>query len=126
MSGITLPFRDLRTPSSQMHLINERGEDVTESILLRITEHCPDLLEISLFADVFSTTTGDGNNPTDMAKKFGIPYLGRIPIDVNMMRCCEDGVSFLDKCPQSVASTPFSAFVDQIVNATTQSDGEAS
>lgn len=122
MSGISLSLSDLLVPSSGMRLTNIRGEDMTDSVLLRIQEHIPELLELSVATSFFttsdSTANADSNNPFEMAKRFNIPYLGKIPMDANMTKSCEDGCSFLQSYPQSVASVPFNNIVKKIVEMT--------
>lgn len=38
-----------------------------------------------------------------MAVAFGVPYLGKIPLDPNLLRACEEGVAVADKAPGSPA-----------------------
>jgi hypothetical protein len=49
---------------------------------------------------------------------FTITKIGKIPIDSNVMKSCEDGYGFLEIHPDSVASGPFGKIVEQIVQAT--------
>lgn len=120
MSGISLSLSQLAIPTSGMRLTNSRGEDMTDSLLLRIQEHCPELLEVNLTTTFFTTSDSSGgtNNPTEMAKKFNIEYLGKIPMDGNLIKSCEDGFSFLQAFPTSIASAPFQAIVMRIVEIT--------
>lgn len=89
-------------------------------MLSRITEHCSELLDVSVCTDLFTTTElGPSNNtPSEMANKFGIPYLGKIPIDTNVMKACEDGYGLLDVYPESVAAGPFGKIVELVMQAT--------
>lgn len=142
MSGISLPLSQLLIPSSNMRLTNSRGEDMTDSVLLRIKEVCPELLELNLTTSFFTTSDAiapsnillstptsnsanlqddnfnNSNTPYNMSKKFQIPYLGKIPMDSNMTRACEDGYSFLELYPNSVASEPFRQIITQIIERT--------
>lgn len=68
--------------------------------------------------DSFSNSGGLPNTPQGMAQRFEVPYLGKLPMDPNMMRACEEGKSFLEAYPDSVASVPFAAVVSQIVQMT--------
>lgn len=58
------------------------------------------------------------NTPEKMANLFGVPYLGKLPMDPNMMYSCENGFSFLDKFPNSPATKPFSSIVDKVIDIT--------
>jgi Flp pilus assembly CpaE family ATPase len=53
-----------------------------------------------------------------MAAKYEIPYLGSLPMDPNMMKACEDGYSFLELYPDSMAAADFKAIIDKVVAAT--------
>jgi len=63
-------------------------------------------------------TRWPANTPQGMAQRFDVPYLGKLPMDPNMMRACEEGKSFLEAYPGSVAAAPFAAVVQQIVQMT--------
>jgi ATP-binding protein involved in chromosome partitioning len=54
-----------------------------------------------------------------MAQRFHVPYLGKLPMDPNMMRACEEGRCFLESHPLSVAAAPFQLIVNKIVEITT-------
>lgn len=58
------------------------------------------------------------NTPLNMARRFGVPYLGRLPMDPNMMYACEEGKSFLELYPTSAAAGPFAEIVKKIMAAT--------
>lgn len=58
------------------------------------------------------------NTPAGMAEKFNVPFLGRLPMDPNLMRACDEGKSFLENFPESPASKAFSEIVGKIVEAT--------
>jgi hypothetical protein len=47
-----------------------------------------------------------------MAKAFKVPFLGRLPLDNKMTGACEEGVSFLEEYPDSVAAPAFSKIVE--------------
>lgn len=64
------------------------------------------------------SASGLPNTPQGMAQRFDVPYLGKLPMDPNMMRACEEGKSFLEAYPQSVAAVPFASVVNQIVQLT--------
>ena len=58
--------------------------------------------------DVFPAASGGGEA---MAKAFNVPFLGRLPLDEKMTKSCEEGVSFLEEYPDSVAASAFSQIV---------------
>jgi Flp pilus assembly CpaE family ATPase len=61
-----------------------------------------------------------------MARAFGVPYLGSIPMDPNVLAACEAGTSFLDAYPGSAAAAAFSGIVDKIVIAASSSSSASS
>ncbi len=87
--------------------------------VIRIREHCPELLELSVTSTLFTPREPSAeSNPIRMAQNFGVPYLGRLPMDPNMMKACEEGYSFAEMFPQSVAIAPFNKIIDKIMDVT--------
>jgi NUBPL iron-transfer P-loop NTPase len=102
----------------------------------RIRASCPEIMDLFLQAPLFQPTgtasvaTGNGTTttatttatatatPESMANKFGVPYLGKLPMDPNMMNACEQGVSFLQAYTNSIAAPAFARIVDQVVEKT--------
>ena len=62
------------------------GEDTTEAALKLIAEKCPELLEMFVHTEVFKPY---GGGPKAMAEKYGIPNLGKLPLDPGLMTACE-------------------------------------
>lgn len=119
MSNISIPMADLKDSHSSIRLVNSRGVDMTESVLFRIQESCPEFFDLQLRSDLFAATESSSRiNPKGMASKFDVPYLGNLPMDPNMMKSCEDGYSFLELYPDSVAAGSFKAIVDKVIAAT--------
>ena len=44
-----------------------------------------------------------GSGPQGMAASFQVPYLGKVPLDPNLLKACEEGVALADKLPTSPA-----------------------
>jgi len=55
---------------------------------------------------IFRPTTGGAEK---MANDFGVPFLGRIPLDPQLARACDEGQSYLDRCPDAVGTKAFLA-----------------
>ncbi|XP_017791092.1 PREDICTED: cytosolic Fe-S cluster assembly factor NUBP1 homolog [Habropoda laboriosa] len=49
-------------------------------------------------AEIFPATTGGGRT---MAKDLGIEFLGSVPLDPLLARCCDEGKNFLTEIPDS-------------------------
>ena len=78
---------------------------------------CPELLITSIKVPLFSIPNAE-NTPAGMAKKFGVPFLGSLPMDANLMKSCERGESFTEHYPTSHASEAIMKIVDQIIATT--------
>lgn len=76
----SLRFRDPKT-----------GDDATQRALQALRERCPELLELSAVADVFPRAQGGAES---MAQQFGVPFLGRVPLDPRITKACESGTSY--------------------------------
>jgi NUBPL iron-transfer P-loop NTPase len=85
---------------------------------------CPEIMDLFIQSPLFQPTTsifsGGGTTPESMASKFGVPYLGRLPMDPNMMNACERGESFLQAYAASDAAPAFAQIVNKIVEYTQQ------
>lgn len=96
------------------------------SLSHRIKERCPELLQTYLESDLFrlpeSSAADNNNTPESMANRFNVPYLGRLPMDPNMMRACEEGRSFLESYPVSPAAKPFANVVQRLLAATSDAE----
>ena len=105
------------TNKNKIRLLSSNSSDITEEMLAKIKTHCPELLECTISAPLFATSDSDNNHgPQQMAQKFNVPYLGKLPMDPNMMIACEKGESFIETFPTSAASGPFKEIVQQIIN----------
>lgn len=58
---------------------------------------------------IFKSKSGGGE---ELAKHFKIPFLGKIPLDPNVMKCCENGISMVKEVPDSPSSKAFLNVVD--------------
>lgn len=116
MSGLRIRVSDLTffredSPSSDTSEDGGAGE-CTNDVLSLLREKCPEVLSMIATADVFPAS---GSGPRGMAEKFGVPYLGRLPLDPNLLRACEEGSSFVDKYPASPATSPLNGIVDKLI-----------
>ena len=44
----------------------------------------------------YLSPTQFGKGPQGMAETFGVPFLGKIPLDSNFLRACEEGKGFVE------------------------------
>jgi len=92
MSGLAVPLRSLT-------LRDADGADATGPALALLAERCPELLELSAHVDVFPAARGGAEA---MAASFGVPFLGRVPIEPALTRACEAGRRSLPGSPDVV------------------------
>merc|ERR1712029_81219 len=94
---------------------NENGSpgssDCTRDVLSLLQEKCPEVLSMIAAADVFPAS---GGGPSGMARKFEVPYLGKLPLDPNLLKACEQGVCFVDLYPYSPATSPLNEKVHKL------------
>ena len=115
MSGLQMRVSDLtffRDNSSNIG--SDENADCTSDVMSLLQEKCPEVLSMIATTDVFPSS---GGGPRGMAEKFSVPYLGKLPLDPNLLKACEDGTSFVDKYPSSPATSPLNAIVDKLILA---------
>ncbi|TDH67404.1 hypothetical protein CCR75_000405 [Bremia lactucae] len=107
MSGVQRLLKDVK-------FIDDNGNDKTAAFLTLLQAKAPELLQHSVQMEVFPASNGGGEA---MAKKFQVPFLGRLPLDDKLTGACEEGVSFLEDYPDSVAAPAFSKIVQDLIAA---------
>merc|ERR1712130_52710 len=60
---------------------------------------------------IFAPTTGGAQQ---MAKEMNVPFLGQIPIDPHLARCCDQGLNFFEEYPSSPAVRSLQSIIGQI------------
>lgn len=46
-----------------------------------------------------------------MASDMGVPFLGKLPLDPRIGRCCDEGKSFLSEVPDSPAAKAYGVVI---------------
>lgn len=90
-------------------------KDKTAEVLEALRKVDPSLLDCVVQAEVFPAF---GSGPQGMAAAFEVPFLGKLPLDPDLLRACEEGVSLEEKAPQSPAVPALHTIVRSIVAAT--------
>lgn len=65
-------------------------------------------------SQIFKPTTGGGKA---LCTEMGVPFLGSVPLDPRIGRCCDNGESFLDAYPESPASVAILNVVEALRDA---------
>jgi Mrp family chromosome partitioning ATPase len=61
---------------------------------------------------IFAATTGGA---AALAKQFQVPFLGAVPLDPRIAKCCDFGESFVNEFPEAVATKAFLGIVQGII-----------
>nr|QZX63196.1 cytosolic Fe-S cluster assembly factor NUBP2-like protein [Halisarca dujardinii] len=64
--------------------------------------------------DVFGGSGGGQR----LAEEYGLPFLGRLPLDPALVMCCESGQDLLASCPSSAIAAAFTSLADRIEQST--------
>jgi len=133
MSGLTVPLKALRFLDGPATASNGIGngqhensskpaaaaavtrEDKTAAVLAALQQIDPSLLDCLVEAEVFPAF---GSGPKGMAAAFDVPFLGKLPLDPDLLRACEEGVSLAEKAPQSPAVPALEKIVQGILDET--------
>ena len=99
--GIVENMSSYQTQLSRCSFSNAEGVDCTSNVLASIREKCPELLDLLVSSDIFSTTHGGAER---MASDYGAPFWGRLPLDPDLLKACEDGNAFCEIKKDAVAS----------------------
>eukprot|EP01084_Bolivina_argentea_P172120 298174_1 len=110
--GLVGNMAALSAPLTSFRFCDDKGNDVTQKVLQVVGKKFPEGGIISAVTDVFEA---NGTGPEGMAKSYSVPYLGSIPLDPNLMRACERGVSFTGDYAGSSAFQSFAEVVVSIV-----------
>jgi MinD superfamily P-loop ATPase len=64
-------------------------------------------------SSVFAPAGGDAG-PAGVARAFGIPFLGTVPLDPRIAMCCDAGESFVEEFPEAPAAKAYADIVQRI------------
>jgi Mrp family chromosome partitioning ATPase len=104
MGKFNMPFQKLQFSSKD-------GKDLSAEILEKIKKACPEVLDMFVEAELFPPS---GGGPKAMADQYGIPYWGVLPMDPQLLQCCETGETFVDEHPTTKAAAAFTDFCNSI------------
>ena len=64
-------------------------------------------------SQIFPPTTGGAQK---MAADMEVPFLGKVPLDPRIGRCCDEGKSFLSEVPESPAANAYKQIIQSTFN----------
>ena len=104
------------------------GADATADVLALLRARCPELFALpgggegaryAVAVELFPSPAGSGG-PRAMAAKFGVPYLGTLPLDPELGAACERGAA-LRASPRAAraagAAAPLQALIDAVIRS---------
>ena len=96
-------------------LNKDDGTDKTTEILSKLKQVCPEIFadQTIVTANIFPAT---GGGPKSMAQQYNVPYWGILPMDPNLLECCEHGKTFVDEYPDALASKALKEFCTKITS----------
>lgn len=112
--GIVENMATYQTKLSELNFLGAEGKDTTAEVMATLKDKCPEVLDMMISADVFPAS---GAGPKGMAEQYGVQYWGTLPLDSDLLKCCETGKSFVDAHPENMASKSINGFVDRLVKA---------
>eukprot|EP00966_Prymnesium_polylepis_P228618 5290867-Prymnesium_polylepis.1 len=89
--GVIENMAEYAAPLDRLGFRDGAGADVTAATLELLRARCPEVLSLLATADVFPRARGGAEA---MASAFGVPFLGRVPLDPSITRACEAGASY--------------------------------
>eukprot|EP00899_Mesostigma_viride_P027989 jgi/Mesvir1/8375/Mv12624-RA.1 len=107
MSGLQVPFDEMQFRD----LSGGQDRDVTAEVMAAIKNAVPDISKYTAHVDVFKATKGGGEA---MAQMLGLPFLGRIPLDLSIGRAAEEGRSCFTS-PDSPGVKAMDALINRLV-----------
>ncbi len=98
-----LAIADVRRSISFCEKVSLPVVGVIENMSGLVCPHCGEQI------DLFKTGGGE-----TLAKEMGIPLLGRIPIDPQIVTCGDEGIPYVHRFAESSAAKAFAAVVEQV------------
>jgi Mrp family chromosome partitioning ATPase len=99
------------TSMEKLLFSNQDGTDCTQAMLAKLKEMCPEVLEKVVTANIHPVS---GGGPKKMAEAYNVPFWGSLPMDPDLLECCEDGQAYVEKFPASAGSKTFVEFCNRI------------
>ena len=116
MSGLQMRLSDMKFLKGDDDESNNDNspQDCTQQVMSMLKEKCPEVLSMMVTTDIFPSW---GLGPRGMATQYNVPYLGKLPLDPNLLKACEEGASFVEKYSSSCAVKPLNDIVDKLILA---------
>ncbi|KAF5806003.1 putative mrp/NBP35 ATP-binding protein [Helianthus annuus] len=111
MSGLSQPVSDFKY-LKRAKTRREEPEDVTERVLAVLREKAPELLGLVALTEVFDST---GGGAAKMCVEKGVPFLGKVPLDLQLCKAAEEGKSYFDRDECWISASALSAIINKLL-----------
>jgi Mrp family chromosome partitioning ATPase len=108
--GVIENMSSYQTQLKKCTFANEQGEDCTSEMLTALAEKCPEALDTLIGSKIFSTSHGGAEK---MAADYNVPFWGRVPLDPDLLKACEDGKAYVSVDKDAAAGRSSFNFVYQ-------------
>lgn len=110
--GIIENMASFEAPLQNLNFVNIAGEDCTKQAFDLIRSQCPQLLNMNIKSPLFSQPSTGGIKT--LVERYKTKLLGTIPMDLNLLKACEDGLCFVDAFQGSPAASSLLNIVQTI------------
>jgi Mrp family chromosome partitioning ATPase len=110
--GVVENMASYQKKVADLNFLGENGVDQTAEVLEMLKEKCPEVLNMVASTNIFPAS---GAGPKGMADQYGVEYWGTLPLDSDLLQCCEKGRSFVEAYPEAQAAKSINGFIDRLV-----------
>jgi Mrp family chromosome partitioning ATPase len=111
--GLIENMSSYQTRLQKLQFSRGDGSDCTQDVLNELQEKCPHVLDCLVSSDLFSVTHKGGTEK--MAKDYNIDFWGRLPLDPELLKACEEGKGFVHVRPDAPAALALEDFCSRLV-----------
>ena len=112
--GVIENMSSYETKLDRLQFTDKEGADCTDSVMETLKEKCPEVLDCMVTSKLFSDSYGGAEK---MCTDYGVPIWGRLPLDPDLLKACEDGKAFVEAEPKAPAAVAFHAFSKKLNKA---------
>jgi Mrp family chromosome partitioning ATPase len=110
--GVVENMSSYQKKVADLNFLGENGMDQTNEVLETLKEKCPEVLKMVASTNIFPVS---GTGPKGMADQYSVEYWGTLPLDSDLLMCCEQGRSFVEAFPEAQAAKSINGFIDRLV-----------
>lgn len=112
--GVVENMSSFQTQLDRCRFLNADGVDCTDAAMSALRTTCPELLDMMISSDLFATAHAGAEK---MANDYGAPFWGKLPLDSDLLKACEDGKSFCEVKSNAAAASVLLDFCRKLTTA---------